>query len=57
MAQEEPAFQSAREEPGGMAPNFPIYVPLIREVYSQAPGVTFRLGDDWLFVHKVRINW
>ncbi len=56
MAQEEPPFQSAREKPGGSAPNFRIYVPLVHEVYSQAPDVTFRLGDDWLFVHKVRIN-
>jgi hypothetical protein len=57
MAQEEPLFQSAREKPRGTAANFRTYVPLVREVYSQAPDVTFRLGDDWLFVHKIGINW
>ena len=33
----------------GMAANFRIYVPLVREVYPQAPDVTFRLGRELAF--------
>ena len=36
---------------------FAFFVPLVCEVYSQAPEVTFHLGGGWSLVHKVGITW
>ena len=55
MAQEELPFQSAREIPGGMAANIRFFVPLVREVYSQAPDVLFCLGRDGILFTKLAL--